>query len=56
MNKNDIFIELVRLAEQAGDVTYASLNKSTSVAEATMKNGRHIIFTMTIKEEEKNGN
>ena len=54
MNKTDIFIELVRLAEQAGDVTYASLTNTTCVTEATMKNGNKVIVTMTLKEDKKN--
>ena len=52
MNKTDIFIEMVRLAEQAGEVTYASLHQTTCVAEAAMKNGSKVTVTITIKEEE----
>ena len=57
MRATDIFIELVRLAEQAGQVTYATMHEDKSCwIDVKTKDGNTATFSMSFKEAKKDGN
>lgn len=54
MRATDIFIELVRLAEQAGQVTYATIHEDKSCwIDVKTKDGNTATFSMSVKEGKK---
>ena len=57
MSNADIFVEMIRLAEQFGKVTEAQMYKSGYInIEGKTKDGNEFYLSRSVKEEKKDGN
>lgn len=53
MRNADIFIEMMRLGEQVGEVKYAMHNHGFFAVEGKTKDGKKFSFTLSLKEEKE---
>lgn len=57
MSNADIFIEMIRMAEQIGEVETAMMYPSDYITvEGTTKGGKKFGMNLTMREAEKDGN